>query len=59
MTNAKTIQASRKFRKRWPCQNLRGSVDVEIVDAALLALLLSLKVCVVSSFAPQTFRATE
>ena len=62
MTNANTIQASRKFRNRWPCQNLLVSDEgagAEIVDAAAVTLLVSLKVSVVSSFAEYTFRAIE
>ena len=54
MTNAKTIQASRKFRKRWPCQNLRGSAEGAGVEsvAAVIALLASLKCSVDSSCPP-------
>lgn len=55
ITNAKTMQASKKLRKRWPCQNLRGSVEgagVESVAAAVVALLPSLTCSVESSFVP-------
>jgi len=55
MTNAKTIQASKKLRKRWPCQNLRGSVEgagVDDVAVAVVPLLPSITCSVESSFAP-------
>jgi len=53
MTNAKTIHASKKLRKRWPCQNLRGSVEGAGVESvAVEALLLSLTCSVESSFVP-------
>ena len=61
-TNANTMQASRKFRKRWPCQKLRVSATVagaKTVTAAV-ALLVSFECTVDSmSFDPKTLRATE
>lgn len=61
-TNANTMQASKKFRKRWPCQKLCVSVTVagaKTVTGAV-ALLVSFECCVNSmSFDPKTLRATE
>lgn len=61
-TNANTIQARRKFRKRWPCQKLRDSeaeVDAEI--AAIVDALFDSFVCSASSIslAPATFCAID
>lgn len=62
MTNANTMQASRKLRKRWPCQMLRVSpwpIAAEIEDVAL-ALFTSFESSAVSiSVAPATLRAIE
>lgn len=67
MTKANTIQASRKFMKRWPCQKLRDSAPDTVVDTAAgagvatVALLLVSVECSVNSisFAPKTLRAVE
>nr|GME13546.1 conserved hypothetical protein [Ipomoea batatas] len=43
MTKAKTMQASKKLRNRWPCQKLRASAGgvgaVSVVTAAVLPSL--------------------
>lgn len=61
-TNAKTMQASRKFRNRWPCQKLRDSdtgTCAKTVVAAV-ALFVSFECSVDSmSFDAKTLCATE
>lgn len=71
MTKANTMQASRKFRKRWPCQKLRVSAPDTVVETAAgagavavavtVALLLVSFECSVNSIslALKTFRAVE
>lgn len=62
ITNANTIQASRKFRKRWPCQKLRISEWCADAGTAATAtvLLVSFDCSVTSiSFIPTTLRAME
>ena len=61
-TKANTIQARRKFRKRWPCQKLRDSVDdIDAETAAVAEALLASDDCSVNStsLAPTTLRAIE
>lgn len=62
MTKANTIQARRKFKKRWPVKQLRVSVaeGAGTEDAADATRLPSLATCAASmSLGPRTFRATE
>ena len=62
MTNANTMQARRKLRKRWPCQKLRESVwGVGPENAAVAVELLVSFDCSVDSisFTPITLRAIE
>lgn len=61
-TNANTIQARRKFRKRWPCQKLRDSdVGIDATAEIAEALLDSLAFCSANSIslAPATLRAMD
>ena len=62
ITNANTMQASRKFRKRCPCHMLRWSPwGVEAETAAIAVALLASLDCSIDSIsvAPATLRATE
>lgn len=60
MTKAKTIQARRKFKKRWPCQKLRISVGGAAAAAAAEVLLVSFHWSMNSvSFTPTTLRAVD
>ncbi|KAF5747598.1 hypothetical protein HS088_TW05G00323 [Tripterygium wilfordii] len=67
MTNANTIHASRKFKKRWPCQKLRDSVcgtdaetAVAVAVAVAVALLDSFNCSIDALSLPNvTFRAIE
>ena len=57
MTNANTMQARRKLRNRWPCQNLRGSAAVAWAAAVLLdSFHCSMKS---ASLKPATLHAVE
>lgn len=59
ITKAKTIQASRKFRNRWPCQKFRVSAWwIGTVDAVGVASFDSVHCSIGSaSFAPATLLA--
>ena len=65
MTKANTIQASRKFMRRRPCQKLRDSAPDTVVDTAAgagaVALLLVSFECSINSvsLALKTLRAIE
>ncbi len=62
MTKAKTIQASRKFRNRWPCQKFRVSAGCTgaAAAAAAAASFASFHCSINSvSFAPATLCATD
>lgn len=63
ITKAKTIQASKKLRNRWPCQKFRVSVAVVVPPWAVAVDMASLASfhCSISSasFAPATFVAID
>lgn len=61
MTKAKTMQASRKLRKRWPCQNRRASFVGTATGAVVELLLLASFQCSMNSTSPVpiTFRAVD
>lgn len=59
MTNANTIQASKKLRKRWPCQKFRVS-DEDSGTATVATSLASFHCSSNSaSFVHETFSATD
>jgi hypothetical protein len=61
MTKAKTMQASKKLRKRWPCQNRRTSFVGTATGALVVLLLLASFQFSMNSVSPVpiTFRAVD
>lgn len=63
ITNAKTIQASKKLRKRWPCQKFRvsvGATGAAAVAVSAAAAFVSFHCSINSaSFTPTTFLAID